>query len=80
MAAMSRANARQSNKHKVYYQRQYDVTPVNKAIKMARHWIRFRDKSVMSKLKALPPLILKAAINKMPKESHIHMKLRALST
>jgi hypothetical protein len=76
MAAMSKANARQSGKHKVYYAHQKDVTPVNKAINMARHYVRYGDKSIMDKLKQFPALTIQRAANKMPKISKVHLTLR----
>lgn len=62
--SMSKAHQRQSGKHKKYYEMQKDVTPVNKAVKMARHAVKFNDKSTLSRLAQLPKLILDKAIAK----------------
>lgn len=67
MAAMCKANARQSNHRKGYYQRQRDVTPVNKAIKVARHIARYGDTKQKDVLRAMAKLVLTQAAAKLHK-------------
>ena len=52
--SMSRANAKQSAKRKGYYKSQFDKTPVNKLITMARHIVRFNDTKALDRLKQRP--------------------------
>ncbi len=72
---MSKANQRQSTKHKVYFKNQFDKTPVNKVITMARHIARFNDTKAMSRFKQLPAINLSRALTKvkslMPGCKHI---------
>ena len=67
MAAMSKANARQSAHRKGCYAGQRDRTPVNKAIKVARHIARYGDTKQKDVLRALPKLTLSHAASKLAK-------------
>ena len=74
MAAMNKANARQSSRRKGYYASQRDVTPVNKAIKVARHIARYGDVKQKNVLRKLPKLTLDHAARK------IHNRQKASGT
>ena len=65
MAAMNKANARQSSRRNGYYASQRDVTPVNKAIKVARHIARYGDVKQKDVLRKLSKLTLDHAARKL---------------
>jgi len=57
----------QTSHRKGYYQRQRDVTPVNKAIKVARHIARFGDTKQKDVLRGMTKYVLSLAAAKLQK-------------
>jgi len=51
--ATGKHNQRQSKKREGYYKAQMDKTPINKAIKLAKHIARYGDDKAMGVLRAI---------------------------
>lgn len=67
--AKNKAKDRQTRKHALYYDKQYDVTKVNKTITLARHVANNEnDKSAKSRLAQVPAIERHRAVQKTNSE------------
>lgn len=76
MSGTSKANQRQSTRRKGYYASQKDRTEVNKAVTFGRHVGKhiLTDKSALSRLANVPPIILSRAAERAAMAGGIRTK------